>query len=132
MIANSSHATVSASQRVLLVEDHLDSARSIDRLLRLFGYEVCVANDGLTAVECAAAFAPTAALIDITLPRLDGFEVAERLRKSPATRDTLLVAMTGWVGDEHYHRARAAGFDKHLIKPISVESLIDALSSAHV
>ncbi len=132
MIAGAQRFTTTAGQRVLIVEDHLDAARSIDRLLRLFGYDVHVETDGLSAVECADAFAPSAALIDLSLPRLDGFEVAERLRESPVTRDSLLVAMTGWVGDEHYFRAREAGFDKHLVKPISVELLIDALSSVHV
>jgi CheY-like chemotaxis protein len=131
MIAGVPHLTASPSQRVLVVEDHIDSARSIDRLLRLFGYEVRVETDGLSAVACAESFAPAAALIDLTLPRLDGFEVAARLRECPATRDSLLVAMTGWAGEQHYQRARAAGFDKHLVKPISVDSLIDALSSAH-
>ena len=87
--------------RVLLVEDHLESATSISRLLRLFGYHVRVETDGLAAVNAAARFAPFAALIDLTLPSLDGFGVAERLRASPVTRDALLIAMTGWATDEH-------------------------------
>jgi CheY-like chemotaxis protein len=116
-------------QRVLLVEDHLESATSISRLLRLFGYRVRVETDGLAAVKCAARFAPFAALIDLTLPSLDGFEVAARLRASPATRDTLLIAMTGWATEEHQMRALAAGFDKHLVKPISVDVLVGALAT---
>src|SRR5690349_5595921 len=104
--------------RILLVEDHAESAKSLQRLLHLFGYVVRAESDGLAAVRCAEAFAPTAALIDLTLPSLDGFGVAERLRELPATRDCLLIAMTGWSTDEHARRARAAGFDMHLVKPL--------------
>lgn len=121
--------TPSSSRRVLLVEDHLESATSISRLLRLFGYRVRVETDGLAAVKAAARFAPFAALIDLTLPTLDGFEVAERLRSSPATHDALLIAMTGWATEEHSRKAREAGFDKHLIKPISVDTLVGALAA---
>lgn len=120
-----------AGQRVLLVEDHLESATSIERLLELFGYEVHLETDGLAAVQAAARFAPTAALIDLSLPTLDGFEVAERLRALPETQDALLIAMTGWATDEHARRAAEAGFDKHLVKPLSVDALVSALA-AHV
>lgn len=116
-------------QRVLLVEDHVESATSISRLLKLFGYRVRVETDGLAAVSAASRFAPFAALIDLTLPSLDGFGVAERLRSSPVTRDALLIAMTGWATEEHQLRAYAAGFDKHLVKPISVDALVDALAT---
>jgi two-component system CheB/CheR fusion protein len=115
-------------QRVLLVEDHLESAASMERLLQLFGYEVRVETNGLAAVEAAPGFAPFAALIDLTLPVLDGFAVAERLRAIPVTRDALLIAMTGWATDEHAQRARAAGFDKHLVKPLSADLLVSALA----
>ncbi len=117
--------------RILLVEDHVDSAKGIERLLRLFGYRVRVETDGLAAVECAERFAPLAALIDLSLPTLDGFAVAERLRAMSTTRDSLLIAMTGWSGDEHAARARQAGFDLHLVKPVSADSLIAALSAVH-
>lgn len=114
--------------RVLLVEDHVDSARSISRLLRLFGYDVRVETDGLAAVRAAERFAPGAALIDLSIPSLDGFQVAKRLRAASGTRDSLLIAMTGWTTDDHASRARDAGFDAHLVKPISVEALLGALS----
>ncbi len=115
--------------RVLLVEDHVDSARSISRLLRLFGYDVRVEVDGLAAVRAAEHFAPRAALIDLSIPSLDGFEVAQHLRAAAATHDSLLIAMTGWATEEHAARAREAGFDSHLVKPISVETLTGALSA---
>ena len=122
--------TAEPRSRVLLVEDHIDSARSISRLLRLFGYDVRVETDGLAALDVADRFDPSAALIDISLPSIDGFEVAERLRANPTTHDCLLIAMTGWATDEHATRARQAGFDAHLVKPISVEALLAALSAA--
>jgi CheY-like chemotaxis protein len=116
---------------VLLVEDHLESARGMARLLRLFGYRVRVETDGIAALRAAPRFAPFAALIDLTLPTIDGFAVAERLRAMPEMRDVLLIAMTGWATEEHARRARAAGFDKHLVKPLSVDVLVAALA-AHV
>ncbi|HXT14777.1 MAG TPA: response regulator [Gemmatimonadaceae bacterium] len=119
-----------AGIRVLIAEDHVDSATSIGRLLRLFGYEVAIATNGEDAVRVAGWFAPAAALIDLTLPVLDGFGVARALRENVATRDCRLVAMTGWTADEYAARTRDAGFDSHLVKPIAVEALINALSPA--
>ena len=130
MIAHMPPGTGPSPVRVLLVEDHLDSARGIERLLSLFGYRVRVETDGLAAVECAERFAPLAALIDLSLPTLDGFAVAERLRGIRTTRDSLLIALTGWSSDEHAERARRAGFDMHLVKPVPVDALVGALSSA--
>ena len=123
---------VSVGLRVLLVEDHVDSALSIARLLRALKYDVRIAFDGLEAVSCAAEFRPEAAFIDLTLPHLDGFAVAERLRTMSETRGTLLIAMTGWGTEEHAQRARAVGFDLHLVKPLSVDALTGALSGARV
>jgi CheY-like chemotaxis protein len=116
--------------RVLLVDDHVDSAVSIGRVLRALGYEVCIAFDGLAAVERAAEFHPEASLIDLSLPLLDGFDVARRLRAMPETRDSLLIAMTGWGAEECAARTRAVGFDLHLVKPLSVDALTGALSAA--
>lgn len=114
--------------RVLLVEDHAESAASIARLLTLFGYDVRVEHDGPAAIQLASRFAPAAALIDLTLPSMDGCAVAEQLRALPETRHALLIAMTGWSTDDHAQRTRAAGFDLHLVKPLSVETLVGALT----
>jgi CheY-like chemotaxis protein len=121
-------ATNGGGLRVLLVEDHAESAASIARLLTLFGYDVRVEYDGPAAIRLASSFAPEAALIDLTLPSMDGCVVAERLRALPETRHALLIAMTGWTTDDHAQRARAAGFDLHLVKPLSVETLVGALT----
>lgn len=115
--------------RVLLVEDYPDSAISMGRLLRALGYDVCVAFDGLEAVRCAEQFRPDVALVDLSLPLLDGFEVAERLRNSRVTCGIRLIAMTGWNTDDFTERVRAAGFDLHLTKPLSVETLTGALAT---
>jgi CheY-like chemotaxis protein len=136
---NRSHAAVrdtdphpgAGSTRVLLVDDHFDSVVSIGRLLRLLGYDVRVALDGLEALSCAEEFRPHVALIDLSLPGLDGFAVARRLRYLDATRETRLVAMTGWSTKECAWHAREAGFDLHLVKPVSVKMLTDALSGIH-
>jgi len=115
--------------RVLIAEDHVDSATGIGRLLRLHGYEVAIVTDGRDAVRTATRFVPQAALIDLTLPGLDGFEVARQLRGQVTTRDCRLIAMTGWTADEYADRARAAGFDEHLVKPISLDALLQALAT---
>jgi CheY-like chemotaxis protein len=119
------------AMRVMLVDDHFDSVVSVGRLLRLLGYDVRAALDGLRALSCAEEFRPEAALIDLSLPGLDGFSVARRMRSLDATRDTRLIAMTGWATKECAWRSREAGFDLHLVKPVSVETLSEALSGAH-
>ena len=131
MIAAPQGARV-AMRRVLLVEDHVSSAYSIGRLLTHFGYDVRIERDGLSAIRAAREFLPTIALIDLTLPIVDGFGVAQQVRANPATRSTLLIAMTGWSDAEHEAKALAAGFDKHLVKPLSAAALLDALASRPV
>ncbi len=126
------HLAPVTNPRVLIVEDDADSARGLERLLMLVGHAVRVERDGLAALECAKQFAPHAVLIDLTLPTIDGCVVAERLRAHEVTRGSLLVAMTGWTDDAHVNRARAAGFDRHLVKPLTMDALLDALSAAHV
>src|SRR5689334_7613231 len=88
------------ARRVLLVDDHFDSASSVGRLLNSLGYEVCVAFDGYDALFCAARFHPDVALVDLTLPGVDGYGVAQAMRGMRATRSTLLIAMTGWHADD--------------------------------
>ncbi|PYP75050.1 MAG: response regulator [Gemmatimonadetes bacterium] len=117
--------------RIMVVEDDADSAIGLERLLTLFGYEIRVEHDGLAAVRCAREFVPWAALIDLTLPKLDGCGVARRLRENAETRDSVLIAMTGWGDDAHYVSSFQAGFDRHLIKPLTVETLMDALMATH-
>jgi two-component system CheB/CheR fusion protein len=119
-----------AGRRVLVVDDHVASVTSLSLVLSLLGYDVRCAFDGLEAVRCAAEFKPEVAILDLSLPLLDGYGVAQRLRAMEETRDTLLVAMTGWGSATVSERVRASGFDLHLVKPVSVDRLTDALQLA--
>jgi PAS domain S-box-containing protein len=104
--------------RVLVVDDNVDSAETMAMTLKLRGHTVCTAYDGLEAVDLAISFRPQIALIDIGLPRLNGYEVARRLREHPCGRGLFLSAMTGWGQEEDKARAREAGFDHHMVKPV--------------
>ncbi|MEX2157745.1 MAG: ATP-binding protein [Gemmatimonadales bacterium] len=118
------------SIRILLVDDHHDSADSLATLLRLLGHDVRVAYDGPAGLEAAAAFRPEVVLLDIGLPGMDGNEVARRLRREPDSERILLVALTGYGRTEDRRRSRDAGFDSHLIKPVDLNAL-NALLAQH-
>lgn len=117
-------------RRILVVDDHVASVSSLSLVLSLLGYDVRCAFDGLEALRRAAEFRPEIAVLDLSLPLLDGYAVATRMRAMEATRDTLLVAMTGWGSDAVSDRVRASGFDLHLVKPVSVDRLTDAIQLA--
>jgi signal transduction histidine kinase len=108
---------------VLLVDDNVDAAESLAILLRLGGCAVRVAHDGPSALAAARACPPEFVVLDIGLPGMDGYEVARRLRAEPATRDAVLVALTGYGRDEDQTRSREAGFDHHFIKPVDFAEL---------
>ena len=95
-----------ARRRILVVDDNLDAARTLARLLKLSGHEVETAHDGLEAVQAAAASRPDVVLLDIGLPRLNGYEAAARIRSEPWGQDMLIVALTGWGQEEDRRRAR--------------------------
>jgi DNA-binding response OmpR family regulator len=95
-------------------------------LLRLAGHEVRTAHGGEAALTLASTFAPEIALLDIGMPDLNGYEVAKRLRRTDCGADLRLIALTGWGQDEDKRRARDAGFDHHLTKPVDPQQL-DAL-----
>ncbi len=108
-------------QRILVIEDNEDAREMLCNLLRLSGHEVHVADDGAAGVEAARVWRPEAALIDIGLPGMDGYEVARRIRETvPKAR---LVAVTGYGQPEDRERALAAGFEAHLVKPVDPEEL---------
>jgi CheY-like chemotaxis protein len=116
------------ARRVLVVDDLRDSADSLAMLLRQGGHDVRVAYDGEEALACAAVFQPEAAFIDVGMPRMDGHALARRLRETERGRGALLVAVTGWGGDDDRARARDAGFDAHLTKPVAGEALNEVLA----
>jgi len=115
------------AQRILLVDDHLDSARSLAALLVRQGHEVRSVMDGPSAVTAAAAFLPTVVLIDIGLPGMDGYEVARTLRRDARFRGIALIAVTGYGNESDQRQAIHAGFDLHLTKPVRLEQLQEAL-----
>jgi signal transduction histidine kinase len=120
-------APAAPRRRVLVVEDNVDSARTLGMLLEIMGHEVRVAHDGESALEAAPGFAPQVVLCDIGLPRMDGYEVARRLRGLPGVREAVLVAQTGWGQEEDRRRSESAGFDYHLLKPIDPDALNELL-----
>jgi signal transduction histidine kinase/ActR/RegA family two-component response regulator len=113
--------------KILVADDNKDSARSLEIILRLDGHEVQTANDGLEALEVAERFHPDVVLLDIGMPRLDGYATAHQLKRRPWATATRLIALTGWGQDEDKRRAREAGFDFHLLKPVDPEMLTRAL-----
>jgi CheY-like chemotaxis protein len=116
-------------RRVLVVDDNVDSAESMAVLLRLYGHEVRLAHDGEAALKEARAFKPDVMFLDLSLPKMDGYEVARRLRLEPAMSGMTLVAMTGYGHEEERRRTREAGFHLHLVKPVDLDMLKDLLSS---
>ncbi len=115
-------------RRILVVDDNLDAAEGLAMLLSLRGHDVATAYDGQDAIEQARKLPPDVVLLDIGLPRLDGFEVARRLREEHTSRPMLLVALTGYGQERDRVRAREAGFDHHLLKPVRLEMLEQLLT----
>ena len=115
--------TLPFRQRVLVVDDNPGIGESMARLLASSGYEVRVVNTGPLALHLAPEFHPDVVLLDLGLPGMDGTEVARLLRKPPISCRALLVAVTGWGGDDDRHRTAEAGFDFHLVKPVDIEVL---------
>ena len=112
----------SAGRRILVVDDNADAADTLALLLKLSGHDVHLAHDGLQAVDVASTHRPDVVLLDIGLPKIDGYEAARRIR---AQRDdgVMLIAMTGWGQDTDRRRSSEAGFDAHLTKPVDYEDL---------
>ncbi len=116
-------AAESTRRRVLVVDDNQDSAASLAMILSLMGHETRTANDGLEALNVADEFQPHAVLLDIGMPRLNGYEAARRMRQTEWGRQMLLVALTGWGQETDRQRSSSAGFDIHLIKPVDVAEI---------
>jgi PAS domain S-box-containing protein len=109
--------------RILVVDDLRDSADSMAMILETMGHETRTAYDGLEAVQTAAAFRPNIALVDIGLPKMNGYDVARHIRSEPWGGNVALVALTGWGQEEDKRRSLEAGFDHHLTKPVEAAVL---------
>lgn len=110
-------------QRVLVVDDNVDAANALRYLLENDGHEVQVASDGASGLKLAREFRPHFLLLDIGLPKLDGYELARQVRADAALADTTIIAVTGYGQPEDRERTAAAGFDYHLTKPVEFQSL---------
>jgi CheY-like chemotaxis protein len=117
------------SLRVLVVEDSVDTAETMGELIRRWGHEVQLAHDGASALRAARAFRPQVILLDIGLPDIDGYAVADRLRGEDLGGD-ILVALTGYAEARDRARAKQAGFDRHITKPVAPDELLELLSTA--
>ena len=118
-----------APRRIVVADDNEDSAQSFAMLLSFSGHEVRIAHDGEQALDTMRDFRPDVAFLDIGMPLLSGYQVAEAVRAEPWGRAVKLIAVTGWGQPDDKQRARTAGFDQHLVKPIDpsdVDRLLEA------
>jgi PAS domain S-box-containing protein len=130
-VAPKADAEPVAGRRILIVDDNEDGAESLAMLLALDGHETRTVHDGLEALKAAEEFRPHTVLLDIGLPKLNGYEVCRRLRSEPWGKDLVLVALTGWGQVEDRQRSRDAGFDAHIVKPIDHSALRKLLAASH-
>jgi PAS domain S-box-containing protein len=119
--------TFGARKRVLVADDNEDAAESLAMLLTMHGHEVFVASDGVAALDAVTSFEPDVVILDIGMPRMNGYDVARELRARSVGHDVRLVALTGWGQADDRQRAFDAGFDAHLTKPPDTESLLKEL-----
>jgi CheY-like chemotaxis protein len=115
-------------KRVLVVDDNADAAESIAVLLRIEGHEVKTVMDAMQALACIEDFAPQAAVVDIGLPGMNGYELAESIRANRALAQPLLIALTGYGQAEDFDRSRDAGFDHHFVKPADLKAIQAAIN----
>lgn len=116
--------------KVLVADDNHDAALSLGMLVELLGHEVRTAYDGIEALQVAGEFQPDLVLLDIGMPRMDGYEACRRLRAQPWGANLKVVAVTGW-GQEHDRRkSEQAGFDEHLVKPVAPAVIANLLGAA--
>jgi len=116
-------------RRILVVDDNQDNALSLAKLLKLSGHETQFAYDGVEAIAAAQRFQPDFVLLDLGLPKLNGFDVCRRLRAEPWGKNMMIIALTGWGQDEDRRKSTRAGFDGHLVKPLVYADLEELLAS---
>jgi signal transduction histidine kinase len=112
---------------VLVIDDNVDSARGLERLLKLVGHKVQTAHDGPTALACARVQRPSVVLLDIGLPGMDGYQVASRLRQEEGLDQAVIIAISGYGQEADRRKSREAGFDHHLVKPIDHDALLSLI-----
>ena len=120
--------TLPSARRILVVDDNRDLTETLSMLLRVYGHDVRAAQDAPSAIEIAVAFRPEVVFLDLGLPGIDGYELARRLREHPDLRQARLAALSGYGQEADRNRTKAAGFDAHLVKPVSYADLIPVLA----
>jgi CheY-like chemotaxis protein len=105
--------------KVLVVDDNRDAAISLSMLVEMLGHDVRTAHDGVEAVDMAGEFYPDLVLLDLGMPRMDGYEACRRMREQPGGADMTVIAVTGWGQEEDRRKSQLAGFDRHLVKPVA-------------
>jgi CheY-like chemotaxis protein/two-component sensor histidine kinase len=121
--ADEGQAAASPKRRILVVDDNRDSAASLAKLLKLLGDDVRTAHDGLEALEVAERFRPEVVLMDVGMPKLDGYEATRRIREQPWGKATRIIALTGWGQAGDRALSSKAGCDGHLVKPVDLTDL---------
>ena len=116
---------------ILIADDNRDLAKSLSMLLKLVGFDVETVHDGRDALKAALARRPDAVLLDIGLPGLDGFQVAEQMRSDPMLKDIFIIAISGYDKSMFQGRARRAGFDHQLVKPVEFNTILSLLARLH-
>jgi CheY-like chemotaxis protein len=120
----------SSGRRVLVVDDNREAVETLSMLLQLKGHDARVAEDGDEAIAIADSYQPHVIVLDLSLPGMDGYETARQLRGRPYGSQFVLVALTGWSGNDVREKAAAAGFDFHLLKPVDWPDLEQVLNAA--
>ena len=115
-------------RRILVVDDNSDAAEALAMMLRIMGHETRTANDGEAAVTAAAEFQPALILMDLGMPKMDGYEAARRIRAQMSKAELFIVALTGWGAEVDRQRTHEAGFHQHLVKPVNLDALTKLLA----
>jgi CheY-like chemotaxis protein len=130
--ANDNREAMTSNLRILVVDDNEDAACSSAIMLKMMGNEVRTACDGEEAVQAAGEFRPQVVLLDIGLPKMNGYEVAQSIRKQPWGSHVVLVAVTGWGQEADKRLSQQAGFDHHMVKPVDPRALMKHLAELDV
>ena len=120
--------TMKSARRILVVDDNEDAAMTLAMLLQLKGSDTRMAHDGVDAVEQAASFRPDVILLDIGLPKMDGYDACRAIREQPWGTGIKMIALTGWGQEEDRRKSLEAGFDMHLVKPVAPSALMKMLA----
>ncbi|MBS1797644.1 MAG: response regulator [Acidobacteria bacterium] len=130
MSISSQTANPIVSRRILVIEDNLDSAEVLQTYLEIHGHEITVRHDGQSGIDCVRELVPDVVICDISLSgEIDGYNVAEEIRRHDHLRSIFLIALSGYGRSEDKEKSRAAGFDSHFVKPTDFDALLELINS---